>query len=102
MNLNGNFVFLLNSLKCDLNFFKRKSGASWEEAGEMYPLFQDLIEHQRENLLKLLVFKLEYLISEKLTTMQNFEQKAMFLKMKKWRLVGKNPEKCTSTVKLCG
>jgi hypothetical protein len=30
-------------------FFKLKSGDIWEVTGEMYPLFQDLIEHQREN-----------------------------------------------------
>jgi hypothetical protein len=45
--------------KCDLNFFKLKSGASWELIGEMYPQFQDLIEHHIEHILKLLVSKHE-------------------------------------------
>jgi hypothetical protein len=36
--------------KCELNFFKLKSDASREVTGDMDPLFQDLIEHQRENL----------------------------------------------------
>jgi hypothetical protein len=48
----------------------------------MYSLFQDLIEHQRENLLKLLVFKNELLNSMKLTMMRNYELKAVFLKIK--------------------
>jgi hypothetical protein len=66
MNLNGNFMILFNSLDylqhCEVNviwFFKRNNGASSEVTGEMDSLFQELIEHQRENLLKLLVFKHE-------------------------------------------
>jgi hypothetical protein len=62
MNLNGNLMFLLNSLEYLRimrqrwsEIFKLKTGGSWEVTGEMDRLFQDLIEHQRENLLKLLV-----------------------------------------------
>jgi hypothetical protein len=42
-----------------LKFFKLKSGEICEVTGQMYPVFQYLIEHQSENLLKLLVFKPE-------------------------------------------
>jgi hypothetical protein len=49
--------------------------------GEMYPVFEDLIEQQRGNILKLLVCIRESLNSMKLTIMQNCELKAMFLKI---------------------
>jgi hypothetical protein len=52
-----------------MNFIKLTSGNSWEVTDEMYPVFEDLIEQQRENLLKLLVCLHESVNSMKLTIM---------------------------------
>jgi hypothetical protein len=61
----------------------------------MDPVFQDLIEHPRENLLKLLVCKHEKLNSMKLTIMQNYDPKEMSLKIKngdRWGKIQRNAQ----------
>jgi hypothetical protein len=59
MLLLNSLVYLQHYVNADLNFFKLKSGDSWKVTSEMYPLFQDLTENQRGNLLRLLFFKHE-------------------------------------------
>jgi hypothetical protein len=75
-----------------MNFIKLTSGNSWEVTDEMYPVFEDLIEQQRENLLKLLVCLHESVNSMKLTIMWNCEVEAVFLKITnggRWGIIQK-------------
>jgi hypothetical protein len=57
----------------------------------MYPVFPDLIEHEKENFLKLLV-----------CIMQNYELKAMFLKIKNGDRWEKSREKHSEFLDLRG